>query len=106
MDSGKIDQLEQVLEELKKQITLIESFIKEEKQKITDSPKKPLSQYFDGFDPPEEELYGADHPMPYGKHQGTPIGSLPRNYVSWIITSTPSGKNSKLIKSLKKIIGE
>jgi uncharacterized protein (DUF3820 family) len=33
-----------------------------------------------------------DTPMPFGKHKGTPIRDLPRDYAEWLVSNLGDGK--------------
>lgn len=45
------------------------------------------------------------HHMPFGKHQGTPLKSLPKNYVRWLADSGAFSKpeNQELKTSLEQL---
>ena len=38
----------------------------------------------------DRELTPED-PMPFGKHQGTPIGDLPGDYIDWLLENIEDG---------------
>ena len=40
--------------------------------------------------PPEKGCAPASTPMPWGKHRGTPIGQIPRSYMTWCIENADS----------------
>jgi uncharacterized protein (DUF3820 family) len=42
--------------------------------------------------PAAKGAMSVDAPMPFGKHKGTPIKDLPRNYAEWLVGNLGDGK--------------
>ena len=68
---------------------------------LQSAPEKPRALYNTGRPElelptmtPTQALDFGDTPMPYGKFQGDPIRSVPREYLDWLVGTAPRGKDA------------